>query len=71
MNFGRLLKNRGTCFEGLSMNGFRSTISIPDPFVLSCVEGLGSFFNSGFGMCASRINRGPARERSQRCGRTS
>ena len=28
------------CFDKLSMNGFFSTISIADPFVLSPVEGL-------------------------------
>ena len=42
----RLLKNCGACFDRLSMNGFLSKLSTFDPFVLSYVEGLRSFFSN-------------------------
>jgi hypothetical protein len=43
--FNRLLKNSGTCFDKLSMNGFSAIIPICIPFVLSPVEGIRGFFN--------------------------
>lgn len=41
-----LLKNYEECFDRLSMNGVFSAISTLDPFVLSLVEELRSFFSN-------------------------
>jgi hypothetical protein len=59
--FNRLLKNSGTCFDKLSMNGFSAVNSVPTPFVLSPSKDSEWFFqqpvNVGTGVDTLNLER--------------